>query len=72
MHQQQIPIRDRVYKNKPPKEQCKCFTITERQYSSIENIFVGEGNNDIIDNTERVNNIMKLRINGFENEDCIW
>lgn len=46
-------IRDKIHKNKPPKGIVQMLTITEKQYSGIEYV-VGEGNSDIIDNTERL------------------
>lgn len=46
-------VKDKLYKNKPPKGIVQILTITEKQYSSIEYI-VGEKNEGIIDNTERL------------------
>ena len=46
-------VRDRINKNKPPKGIVQLMIITEKQYSEIEYI-VGEKDNSIIDNTERL------------------
>ena len=46
-------IKEKIYKNKPPEGIVQMMVITEKQYSSIEYV-VGEKNNDVIDNTERL------------------
>ncbi len=46
-------IREKIHKNKPPKGIVQMLTITEKQYNSIEYV-VGEKNNEIIENTERL------------------
>lgn len=46
-------IRDKIYKNKPPKGIVQMLTITEKQYSGIEYI-VGEKSENVVDNTERL------------------
>lgn len=45
-------IKDKIYKNKPPKGIVQLLVITEKQFSQIEYV-IGEGRNDILDNTER-------------------
>ena len=46
-------IKEKIYKNKPPKGIVQMLTITEKQYSSIEYV-VGEKKDEILDNTERL------------------
>lgn len=46
-------IKEKIYKNKPPKGIVQMLTITEKQYSSIEYV-VGEKKEEILDNTERL------------------
>lgn len=46
-------VKDRIYKNKPPKGIVQMLTITEKQFNSIEYI-VGKKDTDILDNTERM------------------
>lgn len=46
-------IKDKIYKNKPPKGIVQMLLITEKQFSSIEYV-VGDKNEDVIDNTERL------------------
>lgn len=46
-------IKEKIYRNKPPKGIVQMLTITEKQYSGMEYI-VGEKNEDILDNTERL------------------
>lgn len=46
-------IREKIHKNKPPKGIVQMLTITEKQYNSIEYV-VGEKNNEIIEDTERL------------------
>lgn len=46
-------IKDKIYKNKPPKGIVQMLVITEKQFSSIEYV-VGEKSNDILDDTERL------------------
>jgi len=46
-------IKDKLYKNKPPKGIVQLLVITEKQYSGIEYI-VGNKTSDVIDNTERL------------------
>ena len=53
-------VRDRINKNKPPKGIVQLMIITEKQYSEIEYI-VGEKDNSIIDNTERLTILWNLR-----------
>ena len=46
-------IKEKVYKNKPPKGIVQLLVITEKQFSEIEYI-VGKSKNNIFDNTERL------------------
>lgn len=46
-------IKDKLYKNKPPKGIVQMLVITEKQYSGIEYI-VGNKSSDVIDSTERL------------------
>lgn len=46
-------IKEKIYKNKPPKGIVQMLTITEKQYSSIEYV-IGEKKDEILDNTERL------------------
>lgn len=46
-------IREKIYKNKPPKGIVQMLVITEKQYSSIEYV-VGEKTEEVLDNTERL------------------
>lgn len=46
-------IKNKVYKNKPPKGLVQMLIVTEKQYSSIE-LIVGESKLDILDSTERL------------------
>lgn len=46
-------IKEKIYKNKPPKGIVQLLVITEKQYSEIEYV-VGEKSMDILDNTERL------------------
>lgn len=46
-------IKEKIYRNKPPKGIVQMLTITEKQYSGMEYI-VGEKNENILDNTERL------------------
>lgn len=46
-------IKDKIYKNKPPKGIVQMLVITEKQFSSIEYV-VGEKSNDVLDDTERL------------------
>ncbi len=45
-------IKDKIYKNKPPKGIVQLLVITEKQFSEIEYV-IGEGSTDVLDNTER-------------------
>jgi len=46
-------IREKIYKNKPPKGIVQMLVITEKQYSGIEYV-VGDKTQDVLDNTERL------------------
>lgn len=46
-------IKERIYKNKPPKGIVQMLIITEKQYSGIEYV-VGEKKEEVLDNTERL------------------
>ena len=46
-------IKEKIYKNKPPKGIVQMLVITEKQFSSIEYI-VGKKEDKILDNTERL------------------
>lgn len=46
-------IKEKIYKNKPPKGIVQMLIITEKQFSSIEYV-VGNKNDDVLDNTERL------------------
>lgn len=46
-------IKEKIYKNKPPKGIVQMLIITEKQFSSIEYI-VGEKNSNVLDDTERL------------------
>ncbi len=46
-------VRDKIYKNKPPKGIVQMLTITEKQFNSIEYV-VGNKDTDVLDNTERM------------------
>ena len=46
-------IRDKIYKNKPPKGIVQMLTITEKQFNSIEYV-VGNKDTDVLDNPERM------------------
>lgn len=46
-------IKEKIYKNKPPKGIVQLLVITEKQFSGIEYI-VGNKNNDVLDDTERL------------------
>lgn len=46
-------IKEKIYKNKPPKGIVQLLVITEKQYSEIEYV-VGEKSTDILDDTERL------------------
>lgn len=45
-------IKDKIYKNRPPKGIVQLLVITEKQYSSIEYI-VGNDSTNILNDTER-------------------
>lgn len=45
-------IKDKIYKNKPPKGIVQLLVITEKQFSEIEYV-VGNSSSDVLDNTER-------------------
>lgn len=46
-------IKEKIYKNKPPKGIVQMLVITEKQFSGIEYI-VGNKNNNVLDDTERL------------------
>ena len=46
-------VRDKIYKNKPPKGIVQMLAITEKQFNSIEYI-VGKKDSNVLDNTERM------------------
>ena len=46
-------IKDKIYKNKPPKGIVQMLVITEKQFNSMEYI-VGNKDNSILDDTERL------------------
>lgn len=46
-------VKDKIYKNKPPKGIVQMLTITEKQFNSIEYI-VGNKESNVLDNTERM------------------
>ena len=46
-------VKERIYKNRPPKGIVQMLVITEKQFSSIEYV-VGKKDTDILDNTERM------------------
>lgn len=45
-------VKEKIYKNKPPKGIVQLLVITEKQFSEIEFV-TGENSNNILDNTER-------------------
>lgn len=46
-------IKEKIYKNKPPKGIVQLLVITEKQYSEIEYV-VGKDTTEILNNTERL------------------
>ena len=46
-------VKERIYKNRPPKGIVQMLVITEKQFCSIEYV-VGKKDTDILDNTERM------------------
>lgn len=46
-------VKNKIYKNKPPKGIVQMLTITEKQFNSIEYI-VGNKESNVLDNTERM------------------
>lgn len=46
-------IKEKIYKNKPPKGIVQLLVITEKQYSEIEYV-VGKKSTDVVDDTERL------------------
>lgn len=46
-------IKEKIYKNKPPKGIVQMLVITEKQFNSIEYV-VGNKSDDVLDNTERL------------------
>lgn len=46
-------VKDKIYKNKPPKGIVQMLAITEKQFNSIEYI-VGKKDSNVLDNTERM------------------
>ena len=46
-------VKEKIYKNRPPKGIVQMLVITEKQFSSIEYV-VGKKDTDILDNTERM------------------
>ena len=46
-------VVENIKKNKPPLGLVQVLKVTEKQYAAIENI-VGEGNNDVLNSTERL------------------
>ncbi len=46
-------VKDKIYKNKPPKGIVQMLTITEKQFNSIEYV-VGNKDTEVLDNTERM------------------
>lgn len=45
-------VKEKIYKNKPPKGIVQLLVITEKQFSEIEYV-IGEGSTEVLDNTER-------------------
>ncbi len=45
-------IKEKIYKNKPPKGIVQLLVITEKQFSEIEYV-IGENTSDVLNNTER-------------------
>lgn len=45
-------MKDKIYKNKPPKGIIQLLVITEKQFSEIEYV-IGKSSTDILDSTER-------------------
>ena len=46
-------VKDKIYKNKPPKGIVQMLAITEKQFNSIEYI-VRKKDSNVLDNTERM------------------
>ena len=46
-------VKDKIYKNRPPKGIVQMLAITEKQFNSIEYI-VGKKDSNVLDNTERM------------------
>lgn len=46
-------IKDKIYKNKPPRGIIQMLVITERQFSEIEYV-VGNNTNNVLNDTERL------------------
>lgn len=46
-------VKNLINKAKPPKGLVQLLTVTEKQFNKMDYI-VGESNNDVIDNTERI------------------
>lgn len=46
-------IKEKIYKNKPPKGIVQMLIITEKQFSGIEYV-VGKNTSGVLDNTERM------------------
>lgn len=46
-------IKDKLYKNKPPKGIVQLLVITEKQFSEIEYV-IGENSTRVLDDTERL------------------
>ena len=46
-------VKDKIYKNKPPKGIVQMLTITEKQFNTIEYI-VGKKDGNVLDNTDRM------------------
>ena len=46
-------VKDKIYKNIPPKGIVQMLAITEKQFNSIEYI-VGKKDSNVLDNTERM------------------
>ena len=46
-------IKEKIYKNKPPKGIVQMLIITEKQFSEIEYV-VGDASSDVLNDTERL------------------